>query len=199
MVYRSGANRPVLLSEQRTYIVENMDIAQAVEHFKKVKEHTPCALPLVLYLEKDGEFIANIISPFSLTDSKLSAAMMLVTLAAFNADKAIFVCEVNAQHVDTPKGLNPDDDPMAVPAVLVIEGQRTGSADWILSPYGVGDDGELAWKEGQALQSTLTGPIISLITEAWGMGDQKVQAKEVIALLHANEYQMIVHRSVLEV
>lgn len=175
-----------------------MEISQAVAYFKGVKEHTVCALPLVLYLEKDGEFLANITSPFNLPDSRLATAMMMSTLAAFNADKAIFVCEVNAQHVDSPPGLNPDDDPTASPALLVIQGERGGDCEWVLSPYGVGDQGELAWKEGEASQSTLTSPIMQLIQKAWAMGNHKAEVKEILALLHANEYQMIVHRSVLE-
>lgn len=179
--------------------MEPMEISQAVQFFKGVKESSPVTLPLVLYLEKNGEFLANITAPWKLPDSRLATAMMMSTLAAFNADKAIFVCEVNAQHVDAPAGLSPDEDPGASPAVLVIQGERDGGSEWVLSPYGVGDQGELAWKDGEALQSTLTAPILKLIQEAWASGDCKSEVKEVVALLHANEYQMIVHRSVLEV
>lgn len=178
--------------------MEPMEITQAVEYFKGAREKMPCVLPLCLYLEKDGKFLGNITAPPNLTDSRLATAMMMATLAAFGADKAIFTCEVNAQHVDAPEGSNPDEDPTARPAILTIEGQRDGSSEWVLSPYGIGDQGELQWTEGEALKSTLTQPILGLITRAWGMGDHKAEAKEVIALLHANEYQMIVHRSVLE-
>lgn len=150
------------------------------------------ALPLNIVVMRDGHLLAAVTKPSHRDDR--AVALMAAAVPAFGADEAGMVCECWVRHIDSDPSVPISEDPSASAAILVSKVDESGF-EWMLAPYGIGDEGEVIWRDAVAVTSPIVDSFRSNLTDAVGMEKFPQGEKEqYVQLLFLNQYNVVLTR-----
>lgn len=170
-----------------------MDQTKIVETLKLARSTIPLGLQEQILCARDEKFLVSVLAP---RDAELSHVLLGGCIPAFYADEAVYVVDSQFRPEGADRSIPIDQDPTAVPALLVVFSDRSGLRTWQLCPYGISDEGAVAWLENDLVPDV--EECLELFNEVYALGDCRDESVSHLHRMQTNGYNVVASRSVLE-